>query len=430
MTSFFYRSYGWFLAILACSSLVVSSCSSPTRGELEPLSTIADATPVASNLAPVTDLIEDSVRRARLEGASLLVIQDEQVVYQQSFGDYSLDTVVPIASATKWISASVIMSLVDEGLLNLDAPISTYLANFTGDKGDITLRQLLSHTSGLPSTNRCMSQYRGITLAACVDQIAQMPLAAKPGTEFRYGGASFQVAGRIAEVVSGKSWSTLFEERIREPLMMEDTTYGDVENPRIGGGAYSSLSDYRNLLLMHLQGGTFQGRRVLSEAAVAEMQRNQIVDIPVVRSPLKAAAGYGLGVWIDLMDAQGNAVQLSSQGAFGFSPWIDVERNLLGVFLVRDRLGQVAPTVEAIQQFLRQEYDANRLPQPTAEVKSLTPTPTFQWAQGLGGVEQQVARGVTADASGDVWVTGSFASEMVFPGTAAAISSGGGQDFF
>jgi CubicO group peptidase (beta-lactamase class C family) len=177
------------------------------------------------DFGPITASLKKAVEEAPLDGACLLVIKDGKTIYEQCFGKYTPDTVVAIASSSKWFSSATIMTLVDEGKLKLDDPVSKYLPKFTGKKGQITIRQLLSHTSGLPPQNRCLSDF-SITLAEAANQIAEAPLLADPGKEFRYGGVSMQVAGRIAEVVGGKSWEELFQERIAKPLEMKNTSYG------------------------------------------------------------------------------------------------------------------------------------------------------------------------------------------------------------
>lgn len=340
------------LAGLAFIFVSITGCLGSSKGQLS----AADTKP---DVPAVTNAIQSGISRNRLRGAAALIMKDNRVIYERAFGDYTINTVVPIASASKLISASVIMSLVDEGLLSLDAPISKYLPDITGKEGTITLRQLMSHTSGLPGNNRCLANM-SITLAECVDQILQVGLQADPGTQFRYGGVSFQIAGRLAEVASGKSWNTLFEEKIKRPLNMVNTTYGNTQNPRIAGGASSTLQDYTNLLQMHLNGGVFNSKRVLSAQSVAEMQRDQTRGVPIASTPQPDNRRYGLGAWRDIVDSKGKAIQLSCQGAFGFSPWIDVQRKLVGVFLVRNRLRNVFGTVEQVQKTIREIVDSRR----------------------------------------------------------------------
>ena len=340
------------LAGLAFIFVSITGCLGSFKGQLS----ATDATP---DVPAVTKVIQSGISRNRLRGAAALIMRDNRVIYERAFGDYTTNTVVPIASASKLISASVIMSVVDEGLLSLDAPISKYLPDLTGKEGSITLRQLMSHTSGLPGNNRCLAN-TSITLAECVDQIFRVGLQTDPGTQFRYGGVSFQVAGRLAEVASGKSWNTLFEEKIKNPLNMVNTSYGNTENPRIAGGASSTLQDYANLLQMLLNGGVFNRKRSLSAQSVTEMQRDQTRGVPIASTPQPDKRRYGLGAWRDIVDSKGKAIQLSCQGAFGFSPWIDVQRKLVGVFLVRNRLRNVLGTVEQVQKTIREMVDSRR----------------------------------------------------------------------
>ncbi len=312
----------------------------------------------AYDLAPVTDLIESAVERGTLQGAALLLAKDGQVIYERSFGAFTLGTAVPIASGSKWLTAATIMTLVDDGLIRLDDPVSRYLPEFTGPAAAMTIRQLLSNTSGLPNLHPSLDR-RDITLAECVAQIARAGLVAAPGTCFSYSTAAFQVAGRVAEVAAGRIWADLFVERIRAPLGMASTTYGNTQNPVLGGGVVTTLRDYGRFLQMQLDGGAFAGQQILSLRALAEMQADQTRGLPIVLSVHADGRRYGLGQWRDLVDERGCAVQLSSQGDTGFSPWIDLRRNLLGVFLVDDSLGNVYGLVNEIQARTRAIVDAH-----------------------------------------------------------------------
>ena len=289
---------------------------------------------------PVVSVIEKGVKDVPLDGASLLVVKDGAVVCEKYFGAYDEKTVVAIASATKWLTAATVMTLVDDGKLKLDDPVGKHLPKFTGKKGEITVRQLLSHTSGLPG-HFAPSEDRGITLAEAVDKIAGAELVAEPGKEFRYGGVSLQVAGRVAEVVSGKTWRQLFDEKIAKPCAMPNTKYGRAgqsRNPQLAGGASSSLHDYRNFLDMMLNDGEFRGKRVLSKEAVREMDKDQTNGAPFKAGsvgPRLDGTKYGLGHWLDRKDDTGQGIEVSSPGAFGFRPWLDREKKLVGVFLVR-----------------------------------------------------------------------------------------------
>jgi CubicO group peptidase (beta-lactamase class C family) len=262
------------------------------------------------------------------------------VLHEAAFGAFDVETVQPIASASKVPSMTLLMTLVDEGLVSLDAPVSTYLGDaWPEDKAAITVRQLMSHRSGLPGNARCLGD-SATTLEACAASIAAGPLAAAPG-DFLYGGSSYQVAGRIAEVVTGERWNELFASRIGVPCGLERFSYaassdnplGSDTNPRVAGGAATDVRDYGRLLLLHLDGGTCGATRVLSEAAVAEMQRDQSAGAPIEGSPYDDGRGYGFGWWLE--PADGPTEVWSDAGAFGAKPWIDPGRRYGAVVLIR-----------------------------------------------------------------------------------------------
>jgi CubicO group peptidase (beta-lactamase class C family) len=273
------------------------------------------------------------------------------------------DTRLPIASASKWLSATVIARLVDQGRLDWDDRLDRYARDVPADKAGLTLRQLFSMTSGLPGGDLvgaapCLAN-RSTTLEACARQILALPLTATPGTVFDYGGNSMQVAGWMAELATGQDWNRLFREQLATPLGLTQTDYGplrgvDVGNPRIAGGVYSSATDYLALLQLHLDAGTHAGKRLLDRATVQVMRQRQTRQARVVYTPFPEAAGYGLGQWIEAEDAQGHTLDASSPGAFGFMPWIDTRRGIAAVFAtvgsyasLRDDLALLQTTVAA-----------------------------------------------------------------------------------
>ncbi len=103
------------------------------------------------NFTQATTLAQGVVASVPLSGASMILIKDGQTVYERYFGSFSDNRTVLIASSSKWLAGATLMALVDEGALSLDDPVSKYLQYFTGQKGTMTLRQMFSHTSGLPT---------------------------------------------------------------------------------------------------------------------------------------------------------------------------------------------------------------------------------------------------------------------------------------
>ncbi len=284
-----------------------------------------------------------------LPGVSLLVMQHGKLVEQEAWMAYDLDTVVPIASASKWLTAATIMTLVDEGKVSLDAPISTYLDFAKGKFGTITLRQLLSLTSGIRSDDDipCYKD-QTVTLQDCNRQIATLPLESEPGVAFRYGGQHMHVAAGVAEAVTGQSWNELFKNRIAAPLGMDHTTFRGLAlvasdnpvHPTPAGSGASTLGDYGRFLEMIAHGGRApSGQQILRPETVAEMQTNQLGKIRRYNGPPYRNAElnpYGLGEWLDWADADNKAIVLSSDGAFGFRPWIDKKNDIVGVYMIQD----------------------------------------------------------------------------------------------
>jgi VCBS repeat-containing protein len=330
----------------------------------------ASVASVSITVNPVYDFsavaarLEDSVSSGKLTGVSLIVLDGDEVLYEDAFGNQTLDTQLFIASATKLTSATVLMTLVDDGLIGLDDTIAQYLPQFTTSVGSITIRQLLSQTHGLPGNHRTLNapgQDNGLTLEQCVDAIAadfasgRLTPVRPAGTEFDYSsGISYQIFGRIAELVTGQTWDQLWHERVGDPLQMTNTTYGDTDNPRLAGGMASTLADYGRLVQMFLNGGaTPGGERVLSEAAVAEMLANQVEGLPFGGSPAMHTEGYGLSWWHHEM----NTV-LSVPGAYGAIPWIDLSKGYAAFLLTYDSLANSVPVWEDIEPLIGAELGA------------------------------------------------------------------------
>lgn len=348
-----FRVNPWLIFFFAA---ILCACDSP-RIESQPT---PSPTERAYDFTPLDKILERI--SPKHNGIALVLVKDDKVIYRKSFGRHTPETVVPIASASKWLSGAVIMTLVDEGKLSLDDPVSKYLPEFTGDKANITIRQLFAHTSGLPSETRCRNDKK-TSLERCASQIARLRLVATSGEEFFYAGVSMHVGGRVAEVVTGKSWNDLFVERIAAPLGMTKTdffAYGPTSNPRPAGDARSSADDYGRFLQMLLREGNFNGRQILSPGAIADLHADQTrgarIEYTIYEKhrdldPNLLLARYGVGVWRE------RATELSSQGALGFTPWIDVERKLGGVISVRSSFSRIMPDYLELKNEIRRLID-------------------------------------------------------------------------
>jgi polyhydroxybutyrate depolymerase len=230
------------------------------------------------------------------------------------------------------------------------------------DKRMLTLRQCLTCTSGLPA--RLSGRLRGFDMAKFAAAAADTGLRQNPGSSFIYGGTGFQIAAVAAERVTGKSWHELFASRVGKPLGMTQTKFGALkpvgadagttELPWVAGGAVSSLADYERFVLMLLGGGEVAGRRVLKADSVDLMLRDQIEPRVVVHSEFLVGdhLRYGLGTWIE--ELGNDVVRVSDPGAFGFTPWLDRDLGIGGVFAVRDRVRRVLPKLRSVQDVARE----------------------------------------------------------------------------
>lgn len=295
----------------------------------------------------VTAKVEDWMRHGYYKGAGLWIAKGDRVLYERYFGECTPDTEFFIASAGKWLASATLMSVVDDGKLSLDDSAGKWLPEFRHDpKGAATLRQMLSHTSGYPGyqpEDKPRDDYQ--TLAESVAHLLPLAPVAKPGERFDYGGLAMQTAGRMAEIATGRDWEKLFQERIAKPLGMERTRFTPVDHggghsPMLGGGAASTLRDYSKFLTMIAARGSFEGKRVLSETAVSEMEADQLRGAFVKEEEFierirgaKHSQIYGLGLWREELDAAGKATLVSSPSWAGAYPWVDRRTGVRGIFI-------------------------------------------------------------------------------------------------
>lgn len=274
---------------------------------------------------------------------------NHEKVYSFSSGTIPRERAVPVLSSSKWISAAVIMSLVDRGLIDLDAPLAAYVRRpnggaLSGPAADVTMRQLLSFTSGVEGRaddgthvgSECY-QESGISFVDCVQRVFdEMQPSFVPGAKFTYGNNHLVIAAWVATQVTGLSWNEIFAKTLAVPMKMtSDPKYYakprkslSTDNLGLGHGLRISLIDYLQFLKMIFDYGEFDCERILTKASVVAMETNHWREgIEIGFSPARSVgveAIYGLGVWIEK-----NSV--SSVGLAGFYPWIDRESGYYAV---------------------------------------------------------------------------------------------------
>ena len=323
----------------------------------------ADPPPPAAMPDPFVDVDRAASAAFAAQGISGmgLTIYDAQGVkrFEKMYGVFSSDQRIAIASASKMVAGLTILRLVDQGFLSLDATTGVVLG-WTGPQADITLRELLSFTSGLAPEAPCTS-LPGITLADCVDSISQMPMVAAPGTRFDYGSTHLQVAARMAEVVTGQSWSNIFATQLKTPLALgADFAWYTAprqalgtSNPLIAGGLRATMNEYARVLGLEFNRGVYQGNMLIGAALFTTQGTEPYPNAVIGNSPL---AGYnfhyGLAAWLECPPPAVNCAVLSSPGAFGFTPWVDRDGGyyaVLGMEVDESQSGVVAFSVQLEQ---------------------------------------------------------------------------------
>lgn len=338
-------------------------------------------------LARIPIRMKSFVEQGAIAGAVTLVARHGQVVSLEAAGYQDLeskkpmrtDTIFDIRSMTKPITAIAIMILIEEGRLTLNDPIEKYLLEFKaatrktqGSPNQVTIRQLLTHTSGFPFYRLPESQEiaikRNLTLADYVTFLSKQEPEFEPGTQHRYSSGGFAILGRIIEVVSGRSYEQFIKERIFVPLVMKDSFFlipaekrnrvasiyrmqdgklskweeleayrRNAKYPGPEFGMYSTASDLASLCQMMLDGGTLKGKRILSRMSVEVMTANQTTGVRSAITQREVYQGFGWGLSGDPL----NDFPLTSPGSFGHNGafgtifWIDPKKSLVRIFLIQ-----------------------------------------------------------------------------------------------
>ena len=337
------------------------------------------------------------VDEGKLAGVTTLVARHGKVVHFDAYGVQDLeskkpvakDTIFRIASMTKPIIGVAMMMLWEEGKWTLDDPVAKHIPEFAALKvktpnGEVaqvkpmTMRQLMSHTAGFDTSGGYEGHNitdRTQPLQAMIDKLAKLPLAAQPGTDWRYG-PSVDIQGYVVEKLSGQSLDAFLRTRIFDPLGMKDTgfwvdasksdrvtnvhTYGPDKkimtaptqsNPTRkpvflsgGGGLLSTTQDYLRFAQMLLNGGEANGKRLIKKSTVELMRTNVLeegvrVDLYGPNS-IQEGVGFGLDFAIVMDPAKANLPDGKNSfywgGAFGTWFWIDPTNDLIVVGMMQN----------------------------------------------------------------------------------------------
>ena len=336
----------------------------------------------AAEAGKLSAAVQPFVDRQELAGAVMLVANRDTVLAREAVGMADIaagrpmrtDAMFWIASQSKPITAAALMILVDEGKVNVDEAVERYLPQFKGQmcvaekdeshvllkkpRYPITVKNVLSHTSGLPFSSPIEKPTLDrLPLADRVNSYAMLPLDFEPDTKYQYSNAGINTAARIIEVVSGQRFEQFLDERLFGPLGMKDTKFWPSDEqvarlaksykpgmgnkglaettitqvyypltdraeryPMPAGGLFSTAADLARFYQMVLNGGELHGRRYLSQAAVTQKTTRQ--------TPENLQQSYGFG-----FQTGGN--QIGHGGAYSTNSHIEKDRGLILVWLVQ-----------------------------------------------------------------------------------------------
>lgn len=359
----------------------------------------------SGGLQRVTEALQAHVDAGDVAGVVAAVVKDGKLVYYEAVGardlaqadPMPLDALFRVYSMTRPITSLGILMLHDQGRLDVNDPVQKYLPEFAdqavlrdaagGDvsamrarSGDITLAQLLTHTSGIGDRNSSVYRQHNVhsydqTLEQVVSNVAALPLYEDPGTVYRYG-MHAEVLGRVIEVVSGQDIESFYQEWIFGPLGMTDTVFHvgtdrqdrlapvyrpgsdgqlgihemehiPVTEPRAlsssGVGLVSSTMDFLKFSQLFLDEGKVNGETLISPEAVRMMAENAV---PEALLPLGGASGYwggsgwslgGMAVVLD-PEPYGHTVipgEYWWDGSAGTRFWIDPDNNMVTIVMAQ-----------------------------------------------------------------------------------------------
>lgn len=359
----------------------------------------------AERLARIDQMVNDNINKKKIPGAVVLIARNGKIVYHKAYGYSDIekqtvlkkDDIFRIASQSKAITSTAVMMLFEEGLFLLDEPVSKYIPEFKNPKvlvtlnwkdttyttvpakSEITIRQLLTHTSGIDYAGIGSQEFKAIYAKAGVPSgigndnmiladkmkiLGGLPLKHNPGEQYTYS-LSIDVLGYLVETLSGMSLDQFFKTRIFQPLGMNDSYFylpkekhsrlvnltqsndGTIKTfkqtifdgvnpiyPTLAGKYYSggaglsgTIEDYAKFLQMFINKGEYNGVRLLSRKTIELMLTNQI------QPPITNQYGLGFGLETDKNDYQSmySIASFSWGGAFNSQYWADPKEKLVAL---------------------------------------------------------------------------------------------------
>ena len=407
-----------FISRVCLAPVIVGLLAVSLTGAVVPVGTPESVGLSADRLQRINQVIQRAIDANEISGAVTIVSRRGHVAHFEAQGLMDIeartpmrkDTIFPIASMSKPITGVAVLMLIEEGKVRLRDPVSRYIPEFRdtqvairkpASRGpgarsrgqaaaapeiytvpahrEITVRDLMTHTSGLGSggaasteTARIAPRRSSDNLANYIPALGAAPLDFQPGTQWAYSGlAGIDTLGRIVEVASGLTFDEFLRQRIFEPLGMKDTAFFPTKDrmPRVvtlynrtpnglarrevpgwvdtttlfsgGGGLWSTAEDYLQFAQMLVNGGALGGTRLLGLRTVDLMASNHVGDLFANAGATGGRAGMGFGLTVDVVLDAVKARQHRSAGSFGWGGafgtnfWVDRAEEMTGVLMIQ-----------------------------------------------------------------------------------------------
>lgn len=370
----------------------------------------------SQRLTRIDDVMTQYMANDYISGAITAVARHGETVHFSAQGYMDIENEVPMredaifrmASMSKPVTGVAILMMLEEGKLRLEDPVSKFIPEFTNTtvamltdpnaapsrdpdiyrtpaNREITIRDLMTHTSGLASsgigartTARLAPRDTSADLAAYIPTLGAVPLDFQPGSKWQYSLlAGIETLGRIVEITSGMTFDQFLQERLFKPLKMEDTSFvvpndklprlvtlyertdeGELERQDEtpawldtttlfsgGGGLYSTTHDYMRFAQMLLNRGELDGQRILGTRTVELMASNHVGDLYGPAADRAEGLGFGLTVEVVLDPVLANTRRgkgsFSWGGAFGTYFWVDPINDLTAVMMIQTPNGDL-----------------------------------------------------------------------------------------
>ncbi|MGD2131275.1 MAG: serine hydrolase domain-containing protein [Maricaulaceae bacterium] len=399
MRPFEFNARGAAVALSLVAAAALGACTTAPQRPAD-LTPVEDPSALGFDPAALDEVraaLAEDVEEGAFPGAVFLIVRDGQVVLNEQVGVHSADNPTPVTdqslfrifSMTKPVVTVAAMTLVEEGALDLDAPVSDYIPAFAdatvyvgeGESrpatSEMKVRHLMSHTSGLiygfimtqhPLTamyDAAGENRSDITARELADGLGELPLIADPGTAWNYS-RSTDVLGAVVEVAAGQPLDVVLQERIFDPLGMDDTSFyppvsenyrlafGTDPNPILtplvepqamlsgGGGLVSTAEDYYLFASMLANRGELDGVRIIEPETLDAMLVDQTT--PEIRSNglffPGPGVGFGLGFQVVLEDSANRPEEPGAFSWFGIAGtnfWVDPGNDLFAVLMIQNQ---------------------------------------------------------------------------------------------